>query len=164
MSTVRAGSRTAWCSLATAVAEVACPSARAKTLVERWLVGMKGSPGLPAWEVHAVSHAAEGIDPLSTPCFNCCSVRAMVGGLVAALRLALPQNARAKLKVGERLRGLHRQALLFLSTWPRGNVKESCLFARRGLVDSADRQVGGLGGMLGPPSVDCSMVGPHFEH
>jgi hypothetical protein len=112
-----------------------------------------------------VSHAAEGIDPLSTPCFNCCSVREIVGGLVAALRLALPQNARAKLEVGERLRGLQRQALLLLSTWPRGNVKESCLFARRGLVDSADRHVGGWGGMLGPTSfVDCSKFGPNFEH
>ena len=144
---VCAGSRTAWYSLATVVAEVACLSARANTLVESWLVGMKGSSGLPAWEVHDVSQAAEGMEPSSTHCFNCCLVRAMCWAPVAELQfdwlLALLQTARAKLAVLERLRGLCHHALLLLSTWSRGKVKVSCLFGCRGLVNSVDRQVGG---------------------
>ena len=151
MLTVRAGSQTAWCSLATVVAGIARPSARANTLVERWLVRMKESLGLPAWEVHTVSHAAEGMEPLRTPCFNCCLVRAMCWALVADGRLALFQKAQARLEVLARLRGLHHQASLLLSTWSRGKVKETCLFGHRGLVDSADRQgcTGLVGGNVG---------------
>ena len=120
----------------TVVAEVACPLARANTLVENWLVGMKGSSSLPTWEVHAVSQAAEGMEPLRTPRFICCSVRAKCWVQATLLHSA-------SLDVGERLRELCRHALLLLSTWSRGKVNDSCLFGRCGLVDRADRQVVG---------------------
>ena len=56
---------------------------------------MNGSPGIPACDVHAVSYAADGIEPFSTPFFSspsdigsrgecvsavCASIRAWVGG------------------------------------------------------------------------------------
>ena len=65
--TVRAASRRLCLRRATVVAGVGWPSARAKTLLDWSAVGMKGPRNFPAFEVHAVSHAAEGMDPLRTP-------------------------------------------------------------------------------------------------
>ena len=70
---VRAASRRLYLRRATVVAGVGWPSARAKTLVDWSDVGMKGPPNFPAFEVHAVSHAAEGMYPLRSPCLIRCS-------------------------------------------------------------------------------------------
>ena len=67
MSTVRAGSRTGWCSFATLDPGVLCPVATVNILVDGWSVGMNGSPSSPALEVHAVSYAAEGMEPSRIP-------------------------------------------------------------------------------------------------
>ena len=67
---VRNGSRNLCSILAILVAGVGCPSTRAKILVDLFSVWMKGYPSMPAWDVHAVSQAAEGIDPSITPCFT----------------------------------------------------------------------------------------------
>ena len=67
MSNMRAGSRTLWYSLATFEPAAGCPSASANIVLEGSSVCMNGSPIIPAFDVHAVSHAAEGMVPLSTP-------------------------------------------------------------------------------------------------
>ena len=65
--TVRDGSRTLWYSLATFEPAAGCPSDSANIFLEGSSVCMNGSPIIPAFDVHAVSHAAEGMVPLSTP-------------------------------------------------------------------------------------------------
>ena len=55
-----------------------------KTFVDGWSVGMNGSPSSPAWELHAVSYAAEGIEPSRTPFFSYPSVRFKGGAVVVA--------------------------------------------------------------------------------
>ena len=67
MSTVRAGSRTGCYRFATLDPGVLFPVETVNILVNGWSVGMKGSPSIPALEVHAVSYAAEGMDPSRTP-------------------------------------------------------------------------------------------------
>ena len=84
MLTVRAGSRTGWCSFATLDPGVLCPVATVNIFVDGWSVGMNGSPSSPAWEVHTVSYAAEGMEPSRTPFFSCPSVRFKGGGVVVA--------------------------------------------------------------------------------
>ena len=71
-------------------------SASANTFVDGVFVCMNGSPGIPACDLHAVSYAADGIEPFSTPLFSsysgigsrrecvsevCASIRAWVGGV-----------------------------------------------------------------------------------
>ena len=51
-------------------------------------VGTNGSPSSPAWEVHTVLYAAEGIEPSMTPFFSCLSVSCK-GGAVAVAAQAL---------------------------------------------------------------------------
>ena len=58
---------------ATVVTGVGWPSARSKTLLDWSAVGMNGPLTFPEFEVHAVSHAAEGMDPLRNPCLIRCS-------------------------------------------------------------------------------------------
>ena len=55
------------------VAGVGWPSARAKTLVYLKAVGMNLPPSFPAFEVHTVSHAPEGMEIPRTTCFSRCS-------------------------------------------------------------------------------------------
>ena len=74
MSTTRAGSCTLWESLETLEQATGCPSASENIFLEGSSVCMNGSPILPAFDVHAVSHDAEGIVPLSNPSFGCSSV------------------------------------------------------------------------------------------
>ena len=83
MYTVRAGLRTGWCSFATLDPWVFCPVATVNILVDGWSVGVNGSPSSPAMEVHAVSYAAEGMEPsrtpfLSFPFVSCKGVTAVV--------------------------------------------------------------------------------------
>ena len=56
------------------VTGVGCPYSSTKILVEIWFFLMNRSPTITAWYVHAIYHAAEGIDPASTPFLICCSV------------------------------------------------------------------------------------------
>ena len=74
MSTVCAGLRMVWYSLATFDPAAGCPSASANIFLEGSSVCMNRSPILPTFDVHAVSHDAEGMVPLSTPSFRCSSV------------------------------------------------------------------------------------------
>ena len=74
MLTVFAGSRTLCSSLAIVVAGVGWLLARENIFDDLCPVGMKGSPIMPAWEVQAVSHAADGMDPSRTPTLVCSSV------------------------------------------------------------------------------------------
>ena len=62
------------------VAGVGFPSASAKILSDLCSVCMMGSPTIPVWEVHAVSHDVECIVPYSTSCLTCCSVSLVCGG------------------------------------------------------------------------------------
>ena len=84
ISTVWAGSRTRWCSFATLDPGVLCTVATVNIFVDGWYVGMNGSPSSPAWEVHAVSYDAEGMEPSRTPFFSCPSVRCKGGAVVVA--------------------------------------------------------------------------------
>ena len=84
MSTVRAASRTRWCSFATLDPGVLCPVATVNIFVDGWSVGMNGSLSSTVWEVHAVSYAAEGMEPSRTPFFSCPSVRCKGGATVVA--------------------------------------------------------------------------------
>ena len=84
MSTVRAGSRTGWCSFATLDPGVLCPVATVKIFLYGWSVGMNGYPSSPACEVHAVSYAAEEMEPSRTPFFSCPSERCKGGATVVA--------------------------------------------------------------------------------
>ena len=61
MLTVRAVSLTLCSSIAMLVAGLGCPSTSAKILVDLCFVCMNGSPTIPAWDVHAISHASEVI-------------------------------------------------------------------------------------------------------
>ena len=72
--TVRDGSRTLWYSLATFELAPGCPSASEKIFLEGSPVCINGSPILPAFDVHTVSHAAEGMVPLINPSFSCYSM------------------------------------------------------------------------------------------
>ena len=67
MLSVGAGSLNLHSSMTMFVAGVGCPSASAKILVDLCLVCKNRSPTIPAWDVHAISHATEGIDPSITP-------------------------------------------------------------------------------------------------
>ena len=80
MSNVRAGSGTLCSSLAIAVAGVGWKSKRVNIFDEFCPVSMNGSPIMPLWEVQAVSHAAEGVEPLRTPTLVCSSVSVAVWG------------------------------------------------------------------------------------
>ena len=80
MSTVRAGSRTLWWSFSTLKPAVAWTSARANILVDGLLVWMNGSLTMPAWEVHDVLYAADGIKPFNTPFLSCSFVIVPRGG------------------------------------------------------------------------------------
>ena len=73
MCTVRTAWRRFFLRRVMLISRVGWPSARAKTLVDWSAVGMKGPPNFPAFEVHSVFHAAEGMDPLRTPCLIRCS-------------------------------------------------------------------------------------------
>ena len=55
MSNVCTGSLTGWWSFASVEPGVLWPSTTVKTLVDGWPVWMKGSPTMPALEVHDVS-------------------------------------------------------------------------------------------------------------
>ena len=70
--TVRAASRRLCLRRAMVVAGVGWLWARAKTLLDWSAVGMKVPPNFPVFEVHAVSHAAEGMDPLRASCLIRC--------------------------------------------------------------------------------------------
>ena len=74
MSNVRAGSRTLWYSLATFDPAAGCPSASANIFLEGSSVCMNGSPIIPAFYVHEVSHASECMVPLNTHPFRCSSM------------------------------------------------------------------------------------------
>ena len=78
--TVRYSSWTLCSSLAMLVSGVGCPSTSAKIMVELCYVCMKGSTSMLVWDVHAVSQAAEGLDPPSTPYFTFYSVRIVSDG------------------------------------------------------------------------------------
>ena len=67
---------------------------------------MNGSTTIPAWDVHAVYHTAEGIDPSSTTCLICCSVSS-VCLRCATLRL---------------VRGWRRHEALYFSMWWGGRA------------------------------------------
>ena len=84
MSTVRAGSCTGWCSFAPLDHGVLCPVATVNILVDGWSVGMNGSPSSPVLEVHAVSYAAEGMEPSRTPFLSCPSMSCKGGAAVVA--------------------------------------------------------------------------------
>jgi hypothetical protein len=73
MLTVRAGSRSLWCSLLILVAAAVSPSGRWNTAVKIEFVGIDGAEGRNAWEVAPMSLTAEGMDPLRT------AVRSVVG-------------------------------------------------------------------------------------
>ena len=60
MSTVRAGSRTSCCSLASTEAAVVCPVGRWKILWDCSWVGMNGSHGRPQYDVAPKSKTAVG--------------------------------------------------------------------------------------------------------
>ena len=125
MSTKRAGSRTAWASLAMVLAGAGRPSVRAKTLVEGWPVWIKGSHARPSFDVHAVSQAAEGIEPSRTPRLRVAwADNAGSLGVVAAGR-AVPTDLM-------RRRGLRHQFLLHLSMWSGGKLSTRGCGARRG--------------------------------
>ena len=87
MSTVRAGSRTFWYSLATFEPTAGCPSASANIVLEGSYVCMNGSPILPAFDVHAFSHAAGVMVPLSTPSFNCSSVSVLASSCLGVFSM-----------------------------------------------------------------------------
>ena len=70
-------------------------SASANTFFDSVFVCMNGFPGIPECDVHAVSYAADGVEPFSNPFFSssydigpkgecvsavCASIRAWVGG------------------------------------------------------------------------------------
>ena len=74
MLTVRAGSRALCSRLATVVVGVRWPLARTNIFDDFCPIGMKGLPIISVWEVQAVSHAADGMEPLSTPTLVCASV------------------------------------------------------------------------------------------
>ena len=113
--TVRAGSCTLCSSLDMLVAGVSCPSTSAKILLDICSVWMKGPPNIPEWEVHALSHAAEGIFPSSTPCLTCCSVSLVLGGCSYFSPCA-----------GEvRLCGCRHHFVLSLSWWCWGRAKRT---------------------------------------
>jgi hypothetical protein len=83
--------------------------------------------------------------PFSTPDLSCCSVRGRD-------RAAEGESRKGRATVwrrGVRLRGLRRQALLFLSTCAAGRLNVSRLWGRRGLVECWARQVGSVGGFVG---------------
>ena len=92
MSTVRAGSRTGWCSFETLDPGVLFPVATVNIFVYGWSVGMNGSPSSPAWEVHAVSYAAEGMEPSMTPFCSCPYVRCKGGAAVVAAHALSGKN------------------------------------------------------------------------
>ena len=112
MSTVRASSRTGWCSFATLDSGVLCPVATVNMFVEGWSVGMNGLPSSPAWEVHAVSCAAEGIEPSRTPFFSCSSVRCKGGAVIVAVQAPIWGPLGAGLGLVPVFTGLQRCALL----------------------------------------------------
>ena len=74
MLTVSTGSRTLFYILDMWVSGVGWPYFSAKILVDLFSVWMNGSPTIPAWGLHAVYPAADGIDPSSTPLLTFCSV------------------------------------------------------------------------------------------
>ena len=74
MSIVRAGLYTLWWRLATFDPAAGCPSSSANTFSGSSSVMMNWSPIFPALDVHAVSQAADGMVPYSTPFFACSSV------------------------------------------------------------------------------------------
>ena len=132
MSTERAGSRTAWVSFAVVLAGAGRPSARANTLVDGWPVWMNGSQARPAWEVHAVSQAAEGIEPSRTPRLRARSTDAEVAGTGRTGRHAVVRR-----------RGRARQSVLHLSTWPVGKAKNRFRGARRGRMRTSQKRCPG---------------------
>ena len=106
ISTVRAGSRTRWWSFAIVEPGVRWPSAKMKTLVDGWPVRIKGSPNMPALEVHDVSWAAEGIEPSRTPSSRSFSVSILgfesvkgVGILEAPMALAFHRSRDSRRRV-----------------------------------------------------------------
>ena len=103
MLTVRAGSMTLCSSMDMLVSGVGCPLASTKILVDIRYVCMNGSPTIPAWYVHAVSHADEGITPSSNPLLTCCSVSSVCLWRAPFL-----------------VRGWRRNAALYLSVWCGG--------------------------------------------
>ena len=74
MSTVRAGSLTGWYSFETLDPGVLFTVATVNILGDGWSVGMNGSLYIPGLEVHAVSYAAEGMEPSRNPFLSCPSV------------------------------------------------------------------------------------------
>ena len=75
MLTVRAVSLTLCYIMAMLVARVGCPSTSAKILADLCFVCMNGPPTIPVWDVHTISHAADVIEPSSTPLLTCFSFR-----------------------------------------------------------------------------------------
>ena len=74
MSNLCSVSRTLCYSLETFEPAAGCPSASTNIFLEGSYICMKGYPILPAFYVHAVSHADEGMVRLSTTSFGCSSV------------------------------------------------------------------------------------------
>ena len=113
--TVRAGSLNLCSSLEMLVAVMRCPFSSAKTLVDLCSIWMKGSPRMPAWDVHTISQAAEGIDPSSNSCLTCCSVSLSCGGFSVFFLCASDA----------RMCGYCWNFVLSLSLWCWGRVKHT---------------------------------------
>ena len=77
---MRDGLRTLWWSLATFDPAVGCPSASVNIFFDGSSIWMNGSTIFPALDVHAVSQAADGVVPYSTPFFRCSSVSVLGEG------------------------------------------------------------------------------------
>ena len=59
-------------------------SCHCESFVDGLSVGMNGSSSSPAWEVHAVSYTAEGIEPFMNPFLSCPFVRCKGGAVIVA--------------------------------------------------------------------------------
>ena len=128
ISTVRAGSWTLCSSLETVMAGEGWPSTRANIFDDFCPVGLNNSPIIPAWEVQALSHATDRMEPLRTPTLVCASVSVAGCGSMCGWQ-------------GGRGRRLQRE--LSLSMWSGGRRKRT--LGWRWLYSL----VIGLGGVLG---------------
>ncbi len=125
MSTERAGLQTLWASFAKELAGAGRPLARANTLVEGWPVWMKGSKLRPALKVHAVSQAAEGMDPLRTSPLRVAWEVAGVGALMGTAGYV-------RLQSGVHRHGRCSQRTLRLLTWASGKLSTTHRKTRQG--------------------------------
>ena len=121
------------------------PSARAKTLVKRSSVWINGSPTFSAWEVQAVSYAADAMEPSRTPDLSwaseiggaarvalreACAAAAVVrfcqvGAHLESLRLA----SRAAAAVEWMVRKREVSSRVSLETWFAGSLKRTALLS-----------------------------------